>query len=108
MRLSPITDKNCLNINQSKGEMTGSRGNLRLKLIIFPGDSYIRKDIIMAIKTYELRIVYDTETGEVEHLSEDFSDADTLSFEIDGRLIKVPRKLQKLIDRICDCGLAIS
>jgi len=35
-------------------------------------------------KRYVLTIVWNPETGEIEHLSEEFSDLEVISFEING------------------------
>tara|TARA_R100000152_G_C6753569_1_gene177331 strand:+ start:902 stop:1090 length:189 start_codon:yes stop_codon:yes gene_type:complete len=62
----------------------------------------------MAIKKYNLKIIYDTKTGDIEHLSEDFSDLDILNFEIDGKSVAVPKELQEMIQEICEDELGIS
>ena len=62
----------------------------------------------MAVKKYNLKIVYDINTGEVTHLSESFSDLDKVNFEVDGRIIAVPEEMQVMINEIAEDILGIS
>ena len=61
----------------------------------------------MALKKYNLKIVYNVKTGEITHLSEHHSDLDIINFEVDGRLVRVPREMQKLIEDFYDDNLGI-
>ena len=62
----------------------------------------------MAKKKYNLKIVYNIDTDEITELKEEFSDLDSINFEIDGRIIKVPQELQDIIEEIHDDTLGLS
>ena len=51
----------------------------------------------MKLKEYVLRIILDTDTDTIEHLSESYSDSDTLSLEINGERLEVPKDMQKVL-----------
>ncbi len=62
----------------------------------------------MARKKYSLKIVYNINTDEIAELREEFSDLDSINFEVDGRVIKVPQELQDIIEEIHDDTLGLS
>ena len=54
----------------------------------------------MQKKRYRLTIMWDPVSGEVTHLSEEFSDLDNIVFEINGFRLKIPKELQKEMEDI--------
>ena len=62
----------------------------------------------MARKKYSLKIVYNINTDEIAELREEFSDLDSINFEVDGRVIKVPQEQQDIIEEIHDDTLGLS
>ena len=62
----------------------------------------------MARKKYSLKIVYNINTDEIAELREEFSDLDSINFEVDGRVIKVAQELQDIIEEIHDDTLGLS
>ena len=51
-------------------------------------------------KEYVLRIVYDTETQEIEHLSESFSDEDKLHMVVDDKEVEISEELRELLEKM--------
>ena len=51
-------------------------------------------------KEYVLRIVYNTETQEIEHLSESFSDEDRLCMIVDDEEVEISEELRELLDKM--------
>ena len=54
----------------------------------------------MALKKYELVVYYDTESEEVVHLSEYFSDCDEYKMIINNKEITVPSDMQDYISKL--------
>ena len=71
------------------GEITGLRGNLEIKVDNNPqGYVYLKGEIL--VKKYILKIYYDSDTQEILHLSEQFSDEDVCKLVIDNEEHEIP------------------
>ena len=51
----------------------------------------------MALKKYVLQIFYDTDTDEIVHLSERFSDCDEYKMLVDDKEVEIPKEMQDYI-----------
>ena len=51
----------------------------------------------MSIKKYELRIFYNTDTDEIVHLSERFTDCDEYKLLVDNIEVDIPEDMQEYI-----------
>tara|TARA_Y100000593_G_scaffold17578_1_gene35218 strand:- start:380 stop:565 length:186 start_codon:yes stop_codon:yes gene_type:complete len=57
----------------------------------------------MKLKEYVLRIVYNAETGEIEHLSECVDQG--CAFELDGELFSLPSEIVEFLEKHSDSNV---
>lgn len=60
------------------------------------------------LKKYVLKIYYDDETHEIEHLSEQFSDCDEYKMMVDDKIIDIPEDMQEYLSKVNSDDIGIS
>ena len=82
--------------NWSKGEIQ----KLKIQKLVksSQGFFYLIGDYMK--KKYVLKIVYDTRTQEIDHLSESFTDEDRLCMLVDDEEIDISEELRELLDEM--------
>ena len=60
-----------------------------------------------AKKEYILKIIWSADKDELNHLSEEFSDIETFRFEVNGKMIDIPKDMRKYLDEY-DLTLGLS
>ena len=60
------------------------------------------------LKKYVLKIYYNDETHEIEHLSEQFSDCDEYKMMVDDKIIDIPEDMQEYLSKVNSDDIGIS
>ena len=60
------------------------------------------------LKQYILKMIWSMDEDELIHLSEEFSDIETYTFDIDGKKVKPPKEMQKILNDLDDWTLGMS
>ena len=60
------------------------------------------------LKQYILKMIWSMEEDELIHLSEEFSDLETFTFDIGGRKVRPPQEMQKILNEIDQWILGLS
>ena len=58
-------------------------------------------------REYVLRVIWTKDKDEIEHLSEEYSDAEKVQFEVFGTLVEPPEAMQKILRKINSDTLGI-
>ena len=60
------------------------------------------------LKQYILKRIWSLDEDELIHLSEEFSDLETYTFDINGAKVKPPKEMQKILNDLDDWTLGMS